>query len=134
MKIIYRRLEFAFVLTLFFPVVTSALLRNNVDGSGTAVLRLGIAISCIILSFLILEHYKNGLHRVTEQVIKWLLCIEIFSFVPVLLHLSIYQGDVIKGPIILVYQTALIGIYLLPIAVLGILLIQSVYSITKFIR
>lgn len=134
METIRRRLEFVLVLTLFFPVIVDALFKDNTQESGDVTLRLGLAVSCLILSFLILELYMNGVHKLTETILKWTLLLEIFSFVPVLFLLSIYQGETILQPVIFFYQTSLIGIYLLPFLVLLILIVQLVFSLDKVIQ
>ena len=131
METIRRRLEFALIMTLFFPVIVDALFKDNTQESGDVTLRLGLAIACLVLSFFILELYKNGVNRWVEKSLNGFLLLEIIAFVPVLFLLSMYQGEVIKYPVILLYQASLIGIYILPIFVLFMFVLQIFVSLNE---
>ncbi|MEK7801782.1 MAG: hypothetical protein AAB276_04945 [Pseudomonadota bacterium] len=125
MGTIYRRLEYVLILTLFLPVIFGALFKDKIQELGDVTLGLGIVIAVLILNFLLLEILPNKMHCLTERVLKAFLFLNILAFVPVLLIVATYE-TVIAFPVTLIMQTSLVSLYLLPIGMFCVLMIELI--------
>lgn len=123
MKDLENKLQFVITLTLFFPVLMSALFEINT--ANEIILKWGRVVIFLILNYLYLNLLKPEL---TSKIIKWidlLLDLNIFLFIPLILSFSVQTKSTLFTQITLL--TGLWGVMLVPIFILLLLISYAVY-------
>lgn len=125
MKSLRRRLELLLVLTLFFPVMLSALYKGDIEAFSNTVLNYGIPIAVLILSWVMLEATKKELHKWTKSIVKITLLVNIAAFAPLFVFFS--QFEIMESLLVLVIFRALFWILMLGPVIIFITIFASIF-------
>lgn len=122
-----KRLEFVFVLVLFFPVLLASLFNISNAGSGdNHVLSWGAVISLLIIVFVTLEFSQKYNSIFALKAINILLISQIIAFIPHIYILAQYKVATLYFPTTLVIFISTLLVYLIPLVVIVVMVLDLI--------
>ena len=120
-----KRLEFVFILALFFPVLLTSLFNISNAGSGDSqILNWGAVICLLIIIFVVIEFFQKHISILALKITNALLISQIICFIPHTYILAQYQGDTIYSSAKWVAPASTFFIYLIPFFIFIVLAID----------
>ncbi len=122
LKDLNDRLQFAFVLTLFFPTMLSAFFGTNHQVELNQNIALyGLVILCLILTYVYIAILAERMQNWLISTCNFLLLLQIAFFVPIYYVMAVVQKGEISHLFILPFGISIFGIILIPIGIFTLL-------------